>query len=229
MADPQTKRNDVVTAENNGESNAVKTFFRPNATMIGILADTHILDRNNTLHPKILESFSKVDLILHAGDITTPGVIKTLNGIAETIAVRGNNRGDRILFDPPLPGKIIVQAAEGYRIGLCHGAQNWYQRIPDALIGRLGFESLCTRRLINRVRTIFTGVNIVVYGHGHWPMLALEERTLFINPGKAFGKKSASCALMEIRENVRVKIIPISPFKNPLPFNPDWNEFQIVK
>ncbi len=209
---------------------SIRAIFRPQVKRIGIIADTHIPDRSREIHPKIVESFSDVDLILHAGDITVPDVIERLNRTAETIAVRGNNRSDRTRFDPPLPDKIIVQIAEGYRIGLCHGMENSYQRIPDALIGRMGFESYCTKRLIHRVRMIFTGVNAVVYGHGHWPMLAFEDRNLFINPGKGFGKKFASCALMEIRKNqVRVKIIPISPFKNPLPFNTDWNEFPIDK
>jgi putative phosphoesterase len=210
--------------------NDIRTIFRSKAKRIGIIADTHIPDLSREIHPKIVESFSDVDLILHAGDITIPDVMETLNRTAETIAVRGNNRSDRTRFDPPLPDKIIVQVAGEYRIGLCHGMENTYQRIPDALIGGMGFESHCTRRLINRVRTIFTGVDTVFYGHGHWPMIAFEDKNLFINPGKAFGKKSASCALMEIRGNhVRVKIVPISPFKKILPFSPDWNEFPIAE
>ena len=212
------------------KSNNIRTIFRPQVKRIGIIADTHIPDRNKGIHPKIMESFSRADLILHAGDITIPNVIEKLSTIAETIAVRGNNRSDRTRFDPPLPGKIIIQVAGGYRIGLCHGMENIYQRISDAFIGRMGFESHCTKRLIERVQHFFTGVNSVVYGHGHWPILSFEDQILFANPGKAFGKKCSSCALMEIHEDrVRVKIIPLSPFKNLLLFKPDWNEFPIDK
>ena len=212
------------------KSNNIGTILRPQAKRIGIVADTHIPDRNKGIHPKIMESFARADLILHAGDITVPDVIGTLSTIAETVAVRGNNRSDRILFNPPLPDKAIIQVAGGYRIGLCHGMENIYQRVSDAFIGRMGFESHCTKRLIKRVRTFFSEVDAVIYGHGHWPMLRFEDKKLFVNPGKAFGKKFGSCALMEIREDrVRVKIISLSPFKNPLSFKTDWNEFTIGK
>ncbi len=210
--------------------NPIGIILRPQAKRIGIVTDTHIPDRCTEINPKIMECFFQADLILHAGDITIPNVIKTLNSATETIAVRGNNRRDRVGFNPPLPDKVIIQASGGYRIGLCHGMENIYQRISDAFIGRMGFESHCTKRLIKRVRTYFTGVNAVIYGHGHWPMLAFEDRKLFINPGKGYGKKCSSCALMEIRGNkVRIKIIPLSPFKNPMPFKLNWNEFPVDK
>jgi putative phosphoesterase len=226
----EKKRHGLISVNREQKSNAIGTILRPQAKRIGIIADTHIPDRSKEIHPKIMESFARADLILHAGDITVPDVIGTLSTIAETVAVRGNNRSDRTLFDPPLPDKAIIQVAGGYRIGLCHGMENIYQRVSDALIGRMGFESHCTKRLIERVRTFFIGVNAVVYGHGHWPMLCFKNQILFVNPGKGFGKKCSSCAFMEIHENrVRVKIIPLSPFKNPLPFNPDWNEFPIDK
>ena len=216
--------------DRNTESSYIKTINRPTAKRIGIVADTHIPDRGNEIDPRIMKSFSKVDLILHGGDITTPKVIDIFGKHAETIAVRGNNRGDRIHFNPPLEEKVIVQISGGYRLGLCHGIENFYQRIGDNLIGRTGFASQCTKRLINRVRTFFKEVNAIIYGHGHWPIIHFDDPLLFINPGKAFGNKSSSYALLEIQNNqVQVKIIPLTPFKNELFQKSEWRVFPIYR
>lgn len=209
-------------------TNDIKTIIRPSVKRVGIIADTHIPDRSHDIHPKIIESFSKVDLILHAGDITTPDVIKALEKLAETIAVRGNNRGDRTRFNPPFPKKVIVQITGDYRLGLCHGLENIYQRFADNIIGRMGFAKQCTNRLIKRVRKFFNCVDSIIYGHSHWPIVYYDDRIVFVNPGKAFGQKSSSCAVMEMQtKKVRVKIIPLTPFKNDVYSNPEWKAFPI--
>ena len=121
MVYPEKKRHAIVHIDSDTELSNIKTILRPNVKKLGIIADTHIPDRGHEIQPKIMESFSKVDLILHAGDITTPKVIEVLGKLSETIAVRGNNRGDRIHFNPPLQEKVIVQIVGRYRLGLCHG------------------------------------------------------------------------------------------------------------
>jgi putative phosphoesterase len=229
MVYPKKKRHAIVHSDGNTEFNAIKTIMRPNVKRVGIIADTHIPDRSHNLHPKILETFSKVDLILHAGDITTPEVLETLGNLSETIAVRGNNRSDRTRFHPPLPEKVVIQIAEEYRLGLCHGLENTYQRIIDNIIGRMGFTKQCTSHLINRVRKFFNHVDLIIYGHGHWPMVYFEDPLLFINPGKAFGQKSSSCAVIKIQAcQVRVKIFPLTPFKNSAYNQPEWRTFPIL-
>jgi putative phosphoesterase len=117
MVCPEKKRNGLITVNREQKPNAIGTILRPQVKRIGIVSDTHIPDRNKGIHPKIMDSFARADLILHAGDITVPDVIETLGTVAETIAIRGNNRSDRIRFDPPLPDKITIQVSGGYRIG----------------------------------------------------------------------------------------------------------------
>lgn len=53
-------------------------LVRPNAKKIGLISDTHVPDRAKSLPKNLKEYFRDVDLILHAGDITTPDVIHRL-------------------------------------------------------------------------------------------------------------------------------------------------------
>ena len=198
---------------NNYQNNTtlIPIIQRPKAVRIGLIADTHVPDRSPGLNPKIKDIFQGVDLILHAGDISSPKVLAELGKIAETIAVQGNNLGDKILFDPPLPRKIILEVAEGVRIGLVHGLLNIFQRVADVTLGRLGFSSFCSGRLIQRVKPLFDNVDGIVYGHGHYPVIKHEEGRLYINPGLAFGEKWSSCACLEIYEkNIRIHFAPLS-------------------
>ena len=85
--------------------------------LIGLISDTHIPDRAKVLPQNVIEAFNDVDLILHAGDLTSPRVIEELEEIAPVMAIQGNM--DRVNgIDLP---KARVIEAEGLRIGLIHG------------------------------------------------------------------------------------------------------------
>ena len=58
---------------------------------IGIISDTHVSEKRGKLNEKIFEYFQDVDLIFHAGDITSPKVLDELSTIAPITAVKGNN------------------------------------------------------------------------------------------------------------------------------------------
>ena len=58
--------------------------------LIGLISDTHIPDRARILPQNVIEAFSDVELILHAGDLTSPKVIDELEEIAPVMAVQGN-------------------------------------------------------------------------------------------------------------------------------------------
>ena len=178
-----------------------RVLKRPDAHRIGLIADTHIPGRQHQFSPQIATIFSDTDLILHAGDIAVPRVIRDLEQIAETFAVRGNNRGDRIHFDPPLPLFLIIEPAYQFRIGLTHGMITQWQRLGDNLIGRSGFARAGSLRLVRRVAPCFRDADCIVFGHGHWPFLHQRDGTLFINPGRGFGRAESSCAVMELTES----------------------------
>ena len=52
---------------------------------LGVISDTHGIVR-----PEAISALEDSELILHAGDVGTPEVLKQLRAIAPTIAVRGN-------------------------------------------------------------------------------------------------------------------------------------------
>ena len=85
--------------------------------LIGLISDTHIPDRARVLPQKVLETFSDVELILHAGDLTSPKAIDELEEIAPVMAVQGNmDRANGV----DLPKAKVIEA-EGLKIGLIHG------------------------------------------------------------------------------------------------------------
>jgi len=189
-------------------NNSTSTF--PDATRLGLIADTHVPDRSLTLNPRIIEFFQNVDIILHAGDISSPSVIETLETLAPTLAVQGNNRGDRLQFHPPLPDRRTIEVAHKYRIGFFHGLENVYQRVTDVFLGRAGLTRQCANRLLKRVKPLFPDLDCTVYGHGHWPQIHFENGFLFVNQGKAFGDCESSCAIMDVEEKiVKVQFFPL--------------------
>lgn len=58
--------------------------------LIGLISDTHIPDRAKEIPQKVIDAFKDVDLILHAGDLTSMKVIEELEKIAPTIVIQGN-------------------------------------------------------------------------------------------------------------------------------------------
>ena len=53
--------------------------------MLGVISDTH-----GILRPEAVAALAGSELIIHAGDIGSPEVLKQLREIAPVIAVRGN-------------------------------------------------------------------------------------------------------------------------------------------
>ena len=55
--------------------------------LIGLISDTHIPDRARILPTKVIEAFEDVELIIHAGDLTSPKVIEDLEEIAPVLRI----------------------------------------------------------------------------------------------------------------------------------------------
>lgn len=151
---------------------------------IGVIADTHIPDRKRKLHPDIIPLFEerKVQLILHAGDITTQGVLNRLEKVAPVIAVRGN-RDFFISKRVPMKQTITVGRV---RIGLTHGHESWKKYIKDKynqLFVGPGLFSTWEKRA---VAMFPKDVNVIVFGHNHDPLIRypIDGRLIF-NPGSA--------------------------------------------
>ncbi len=148
---------------------------------LGVVADTHIPDRLRALPPRLFDVLRGVDLILHSGDICHPRVLTELGALAPVVAVRGNRD---VLYRAhwTLPLDRIVEIG-GVRIGLTHGHGGLWGYVAEKLLYyTVGFR---LERLNAAVRTRFnfTGVQVIVFGHSHFPVNACRDGVLMFNPG----------------------------------------------
>ena len=169
--------------------------------LIGLISDTHIPDRAKQLPQNVLDAFKDVDLILHAGDLTSIDVIDQLEQIAPVMAVQGNM--DRV-SGINLP-KAKVLEAEGLKIGIVHGEV--YPRAD-------------TQQLVYLAKEL--DADILVSGHSHQPKIEKTDGVLLINPGSPIVPRLAdrTVMLLEIKnKEVDLEIIKIgSPVCSALDF-----------
>jgi len=120
---------------------------------IGIISDTHGLAR-----PEAISALKGSDLIIHAGDVGTPEVLRTLREIAPVIAVRGNVDRE--------PWAQALRVSETVKV-----EQSWFYVIHD--VTELNLDPVAA------------GFRAVIYGHSHRPSIQTRNGVLFLNPGSA--------------------------------------------
>jgi putative phosphoesterase len=121
--------------------------------VLGLISDTHGL-----LRPQVLTALAGCDLILHAGDVGKPEILRALRGIAPVVAVRGNvDKGD---WASQLPLTTTVDAGSR-RIYMLHDVHD-LDLDPAA-----------------------AGFDMVVSGHSHRPGESEQSGVLYVNPGSA--------------------------------------------
>lgn len=151
--------------------------------LIGLISDTHIPDRRIKLPQTVFDIFNDVDLILHAGDITSQSVIDDLESIAPVHAIEGNM--DRVVGEIDLPASKVIEV-EGKKIGIVHGEV--YPRGDTQQLYYIALE---------------LGVDILVSGHSHVAQLEKIKNVILVNPGSPTNPRLSdpSVALMEINGN----------------------------
>jgi uncharacterized protein len=120
---------------------------------VGVISDTHGL-----LRPQAVAALRGSDMIIHAGDVGNPDVIKALEDVAPTFAVRGNI--DKGTWAADLPMTELVEVGE----------QVFYVLHE---ISQLDFDPA------------EAGFAAVVFGHSHQPLIETRQGVLFLNPGSA--------------------------------------------
>jgi len=148
---------------------------------LGVIADTHIPDRRRCIHPEAIKVFqdANVDAILHAGDISTPQVIRDLERIAPVHAVAGNR--DWLLMKVlPVKRRLTYFSTT---IGLTHGHGSQRTYIRDRL--RHIFKPLSMEYFEKRASKAFSDVKVIVFGHTHRPINRWLDDVLLFNPGSA--------------------------------------------
>jgi putative phosphoesterase len=146
---------------------------------IALVADTHIPERLSVLPSQLIEALYQVDLILHAGDFTCLKVLHDLQAIGETIAVYGNADQPEVVNQ--LPRKQCLSLVDR-SIGLIHGNQapeieGEYAR-PE-----YDYETPIVEKLFDYLAGELPGVEIIVFGHFHTPVIKKWGEQLLVNPG----------------------------------------------
>jgi hypothetical protein len=143
------------------------------------MSDTHDnLSKVDQAVKKLQEA--KVELVLHAGDYTSPFVIphfKPFEG--KFVGVFGNNDGDHEFlkrrfneFGLDMRGIFAEVKADGLRIALLHGGESGSPPGPSELLKSL-LDSEC--------------YDVLVYGHSHDAKAYKKGKMLIINPGEVCG------------------------------------------
>jgi uncharacterized protein len=132
-----------------------------------------ISDTHNLVRPEALDALRGVDHIVHAGDICKRDVLDALAALAPLTVVRGNNDiGDDVAS---LPGHVRIELG-GLMLYVVHDIADVPKRLE--------------------------GIDIVVTGHSHKPLIERRDGVLFINPGSAGPRRfklPISLALLDIK------------------------------
>lgn len=149
---------------------------------IGVISDTHMPRRGNSLPAFVRDAFKDVEMILHAGDIKDQSVLDELNQLAPTRAVAGNMDSQALVEQL---GQQQLLEINGLQVGLMHG--------------HVGEGRTPERRALNA----FPDADVIVFGHTHQPYRDRYGKQLLLNPGSATEPRSAprpSVAILTIDE-----------------------------
>jgi len=117
-----------------------------------------ISDTHGLVRDEAIAALDGCRHIIHGGDIDTPDVLEKLRRLAPVTAVRGNN--DR---GPWARSLSLCEVVE-------FGAVSIYVRHDQAELDIDPFAA---------------GIQVMVFGHSHKPMVESRDGVLFVNPGSA--------------------------------------------
>jgi uncharacterized protein len=184
-------------------------------TIIAVVADTHVPDRAVELHPGLVPKLQNLhpDMILHAGDISSPEVLEDLGRVSPVKVVRGNR-------DWYITPKILMHLEleiNSIRLVLVHGHGGWGHYFVDKLDNSLRGYRL--ERYEQYLTHKFPQANVYIFGHSHFPENSRRKGRFFFNPGSA----CLGCAMdippsfgvIEIQPNgsVDLRIVPLTGFE----------------
>jgi len=161
---------------------------------IGLLSDTHLSNRRPALWDEVVEAFGGVDLILHAGDIVSPGVLDWLERLGPVLAARGNN--DMGWSDPRM-ADVQWLDLEGWRLAMVHDTE------PEDL----PIDVIVERDLAGeKPEILFTG-------HTHFERIDHRDGVVQVNSGSPtqphlYSDRLGSVGILDLdAELLRVRIL----------------------
>jgi putative phosphoesterase len=132
--------------------------------VIGVVSDTHVsTPRSYSALEIVLDFFRrrKVGLILHGGDVGRASLLAEMAAVAPVVAVRGN--ADSLELIETLPDRIWISAGT---------------RTILLLHGHHGKTAKTTA-----LAAVQPGVDVIVFGHSHQPLIEQHDDTILFNPG----------------------------------------------
>ncbi|MFH2085745.1 MAG: YfcE family phosphodiesterase [bacterium] len=175
--------------------------------IIGVIADTHFT-KCNKLAPDIINFFSDVSMILHAGDIGDKSEFKKLENIAPVVAVMGNKQSDR--------EKYNLRDVEHLTIGplkimLVHKTSRKAIQYAEYLISKaFKLKSIALHMQLTRLKDqLHNKVNVCVFGHFHEVVIKKYGNLLILNPGAAYStrKRVGSVMKLSIDDNGKIEVL----------------------
>ncbi len=146
-----------------------------------------ISDTHGVLRPQALDALRGCDRIVHAGDIGDASILDALARIAPVTAVRGNN--DVGAWAAALRDDETIVVART-RIYVIHDVK------AMALDARAH------------------GIDVVVSGHSHRPLVSERDGVMFVNPGSAgprrFSLRISVGELVIAQSGIRARLIALT-------------------
>jgi putative phosphoesterase len=157
-----------------------------------VTADTHIPDFAKALPPHLIAAARGSDVILHAGDVTSPVVLEELAQHAPLHVAVGNNDGPDI---ERWGGRQEVELElDGIRLAMIH-------------------DSGPSRGREGRMRRRFPRADLLVYGHSHIPIDMEADGLRLFNPGSPTWKRrqpEPTYGMLDISGGrIRSRIVPM--------------------
>ena len=156
---------------------------------IVVMSDTHLSKATDEFKALCSEFCDDADMVIHLGDMERAEMLNYLEQYPLE-AVAGNM--DDYSIQQRLPARKIVKAG-AFRLGIAHG---WGS--PGGIRQRLEQE--------------FTGVDAILFGHTHQPLIFRENGLLWFDPGSVLlgrGDSPKSIGVLRIQDKIEAEIVPI--------------------
>jgi len=161
----------------------------PGAIKIVVMSDTHLNTATDEFKALCSQFCDDADMVIHLGDLERVEILNYLEQYPLE-AVAGNM--DDYSIKQRLPARKIVMAGP-FRLGITHG---WGSPVE----------------IRKRLKEEFTGVDAIIFGHTHQPLILREDGLLWFNPGSLFlGRRSSgkSIGVLRILDKIEAEIFQI--------------------
>ena len=161
----------------------------PDAIKIVVMSDTHLSKVTDEFKALCSKFCDDADMVIHLGDWERVEILNYLERYPLE-AVAGNM--DDYSIKQRLPARKIVKAGP-FSLGITHG---WGSPVD----------------IRKKLKEEFTGVDAVIFGHTHQPLILWEDGLLWFNPGSLFlGRRASgkSIGVLRIVDKIEAEIFPI--------------------